>query len=171
MKPLLSVENLKMHFPVKGGVFLRSVASCKAVDGVSLTVHEGETLGLVGESGCGKSTLGKCMVRLLEPTGGRVDYNGSDITHMKRHDLLPKRRDLQMIFQDPAESLNPRHTVGEIVSEPFIIHGIGDRQERLAKVGELLEKVGLSASVAEKFPFEFSGGQRQANRGLRERLR
>ena len=161
MKPLLSVENLKMHFPVKGGVFLRSVASCKAVDGVSLTVHEGETLGLVGESGCGKSTLGKCMVRLLEPTGGRVDYNGSDITHMKRHDLLPKRRDLQMIFQDPAESLNPRHTVGEIVSEPFIIHGIGDRQERLAKVGELLEKVGLSASVAEKFPFEFSGGQRQ----------
>jgi oligopeptide transport system ATP-binding protein len=161
MKPLLSVENLKMHFPVKGGVFLRSVASCKAVDGVSLTVHEGETLGLVGESGCGKSTLGKCMVRLLEPTGGRVDYNGSDITHMKRHDLLPKRRDLQMIFQDPAESLNPRHTVGEIVSEPFIIHGIGDRQERLAKVGELLEKVGLSASAAEKFPFEFSGGQRQ----------
>jgi peptide/nickel transport system ATP-binding protein len=161
MKPLLSVENLKMHFPVKGGVFLRSVASCKAVDGVSLTVHEGETLGLVGESGCGKSTLGKCMVRLLEPTDGRVDYDGSDITHMKRSDLLSRRRDLQMIFQDPAESLNPRHTVGEIVSEPFIIHGMGDRQERQAKVGELLEKVGLSASAAERFPFEFSGGQRQ----------
>lgn len=161
MKPLLSVENLKMHFPVKGGVFLRSVASCKAVDGVSLTVHEGETLGLVGESGCGKSTLGKCMVRLLEPTDGRVDYDGSDITHMKRSDLLSRRRDLQMIFQDPAESLNPRHTVGEIVSEPFIIHRMGDRQERQAKVGELLEKVGLSASAAERFPFEFSGGQRQ----------
>ncbi|MCG8600469.1 MAG: ABC transporter ATP-binding protein [Verrucomicrobiales bacterium] len=161
MKPLLSVENLQMHFPVKGGVFLRSVASCKAVDGVSLTVHEGETLGLVGESGCGKSTLGKCMVRLLEPTGGKVEFDGDDITHMKRHDLLPRRRDLQMIFQDPAESLNPRHTVGEIVSEPFIIHGIGDRNERQERVGELLEKVGLSASAAEKFPFEFSGGQRQ----------
>lgn len=161
MKPLLSVENLQMHFPVKGGVFLRSVASCKAVDGVSLTVHEGETLGLVGESGCGKSTLGKCMVRLLEPTGGKVEFDGDDITHMKRHGLLPRRRDLQMIFQDPAESLNPRHTVGEIVSEPFIIHGIGDRNERQERVGELLEKVGLSASAAEKFPFEFSGGQRQ----------
>lgn len=161
MKPLLSVENLQMHFPVKGGVFLRSVASCKAVDGVSLTVHEGETLGLVGESGCGKSTLGKCMVRLLEPTGGKVEFDGDDITHMKRHDLLPRRRDLQMIFQDPAESLNPRHTVGEIVSEPFIIHGIGDRNERQERVGELLEKVGLSTSAAEKFPFEFSGGQRQ----------
>ncbi|MDF1859612.1 MAG: ATP-binding cassette domain-containing protein [Verrucomicrobiales bacterium] len=161
MKPLLSVENLKMHFPVKGGVFLRSVASCKAVDGVSLTVHEGETLGLVGESGCGKSTLGKCMVRLLEPTGGRVEFEGADITHMKRSDLLPRRRELQMMFQDPAESLNPRHTVGEIVSEPFVIHGIGDRQERVERVGELLEKVGLSASAADRFPFEFSGGQRQ----------
>jgi peptide/nickel transport system ATP-binding protein len=161
MKPLLSVENLKMHFPVKGGVFLRSVASCKAVDGVSLTVHEGETLGLVGESGCGKSTLGKCMVRLLEPTDGKIEFEGADITHMKRSDLLPRRRELQMMFQDPAESLNPRHTVGEIVSEPFVIHGIGDRQERLERVGELLEKVGLSASAADRFPFEFSGGQRQ----------
>ncbi|MEM9282744.1 MAG: oligopeptide/dipeptide ABC transporter ATP-binding protein [Verrucomicrobiota bacterium] len=161
MKPLLSVDNLRMHFPVKGGVFLRALASCKAVDGVSLTIHEGETLGLVGESGCGKSTLGKCMVRLLEPTGGQVEYDGADITHMKRADLLPKRRDLQMIFQDPAESLNPRHTVGEIISEPFVIHGIGNRQSRQEKVGELLEKVGLNASAAERFPFEFSGGQRQ----------
>lgn len=161
MKPLLSVENLKMHFPVKGGVFLRAMASCKAVDGVSLTVHEGETLGLVGESGCGKSTLGKCMVRLLEPTDGRIEFAGDDITHANRHHLLPKRRDLQMIFQDPAESLNPRHTVEQIVSEPFVIHKIGTKRDRLAKVEELLEKVGLSAAAAQRFPFEFSGGQRQ----------
>ena len=161
MKPLLSVDNLKMHFPVRGGVFLRAMGSCKAVDGVSLDLHEGETLGLVGESGCGKSTLGKCMVRLLTPTAGQVTFEGQDITHMRRRNLLPLRRDLQMIFQDPAESLNSRHTVGDIVGEPLVIHGIGSRAERQKRVEELLEKVGLSASAANRFPFEFSGGQRQ----------
>jgi len=161
MNPLLSVENLKMHFPVKGGIFLHAVASCKAVDGVSLTVHQGETLGLVGESGCGKSTLGKCMVRLLDPTAGQVEFEGKDITHMRRRHLLPLRRDLQMIFQVPAASFTARHTVGDIVGEPFVIHKIGTRAERRKKVEELLEKVGLSANAIEKFPFEFSGGQRQ----------
>ena len=160
-KPLLRVEDLQMHFPVKGGIFLHAVDSCKAVDGVSLTVHEGETVGLVGESGCGKSTLGKCMVRLLDPTGGRIEFEGKDVTHMHRRRLLPLRRDLQMIFQDPAESLNARHTVGEIVGEPFVIHRIGTRGERQKKVDELLEKVGLSSGSAHRFSFEFSGGQRQ----------
>ena len=161
MKPLLSVDKLRMHFPVKGGVFLRSMGACKAVDGVSLALHEGETLGLVGESGCGKSTLGKCMVRLLKPTEGKVEFEGRDISGMRRREMLPLRRDLQMIFQDPAESLNSRHTVGDIVAEPLIIHGMGSRPERLKRVEELLEKVGLSGSAANRFPFEFSGGQRQ----------
>jgi len=161
MSDILKVENLKMHFPVKGGVFLRSLATCKAVDGVSLAVRHGETLGLVGESGCGKSTLGKCMVRLLNPTAGKVEFDGHDITRMGRGDLLPLRRDMQMMFQDPAESLNARHTVGTILEEPYVIHKIGTRAERQKWVAENLEKVSLSASAAQKFPFEFSGGQRQ----------
>ena len=161
MSELLRVENLKMHFPVKGGVFLRAVATCKAVDGVSLTLGRGETLGLVGESGCGKSTLGKCIVRLLNPTDGKVNFEGTDITHAGRSKMLPLRRDMQMIFQDPAESLNSRHTVRGIVEEPFIIHRIGTRAERAKAVAELLEKVGLSERAADRFPFEFSGGQRQ----------
>ena len=160
-KPLLSVDNLKMHFPVKGGIMMRQVAAVKAVDGVSLSVGEGETVGLVGESGCGKSTLGKCMVRLLEPTAGSVHFDGHDITTSKRREMLPLRRDLQMIFQDPAESLNQRLTVGSLLEEPFIIHGMGSRAERQAKVVDLLKKVGLSESATDKYPFEFSGGQRQ----------
>jgi len=158
---LLQLTDLKMHFPVKGGVFLRSVAACKAVDGVTLGVDHGETLGLVGESGCGKSTLGKCAVRLYEPTGGKIEFDGHDITSMPRRKLITLRRDLQMIFQDPAESLNARHNVGAILAEPFVIQKIGTRAERAKKVDELLEKVGLSSSAAHKFPFEFSGGQRQ----------
>lgn len=161
MSDLLKVENLKMHFPVKGGVFLRSVATCKAVDGVSLSIRSGETLGLVGESGCGKSTLGKCMVRLLNPTAGKIEFDGKDITHMRRSELLPLRRDLQMMFQDPAESLNSRHTVGTILEEPYVIHKMGNRAEREKRVIENLERVGLSAQAMQKFPFEFSGGQRQ----------
>ncbi len=161
MSDILKVENLKMHFPVKGGVFLRSLATCKAVDGVSLSVRHGETLGLVGESGCGKSTLGKCMVRLLHPTAGKVEFEGHDITRMSRGHLLPLRRDMQMMFQDPAESLNARHTVGTILEEPYVIHKIGTRAERQKWIAENLERVGLSASAAQKFPFEFSGGQRQ----------
>lgn len=161
MSDILKVENLKMHFPVKGGVFLRSVATCKAVDGISLSVRHGETLGLVGESGCGKSTLGKCMVRLLNPTAGKVEFDGHNITTMGRGDLLPLRRDMQMMFQDPAESLNARHTVGTILEEPYVIHRIGTRAERQKWIAENLEKVGLSPTAAQKFPFEFSGGQRQ----------
>ncbi len=160
-KPLLEIENLRMHFPVKGGVFLRPVAACKAVDGISLTIGAGETLGLVGESGCGKSTLGKCIVRLLSPTSGKVVFDERDITTMPRKRLLPLRRDLQMVFQDPAESLNSRHTVGDILGEPFIIHRMGTRAERQRRVDELLEKVGLDPGVKVRFPFEFSGGQRQ----------
>jgi oligopeptide transport system ATP-binding protein len=159
--PLLDIQNLKMHFPVKGGVFLRPVGWCQAVDGVSLSVDAGETLGLVGESGCGKSTLGKCIVRLLNPTAGSITFDGHDVTHMSRREILPLRREMQMIFQDPGDSLNSRHTVGSILEEPFIIHKIGTRLERRKKVDELLEKVGLSTSAATRFPFEFSGGQRQ----------
>ena len=161
MRHLLEVRDLKMHFPVKGGVFLRAVDSCKAVDGVSFHIDEGETLGLVGESGCGKSTLGKAVVRLLDPTSGTIMFEGEDITRMHRKPLLPLRRDLQMIFQDPAESLNSRHTVRDIVTEPFIIQKLGTRAERTKWVDELLEKVGLSSRAATRFPFEFSGGQRQ----------
>ncbi len=158
---LLTIDNLKIHFPVRGGVLRRAVASCKAVDGVSLTLEKGETLGLVGESGCGKTTLGKAVVRLLNPTDGRIVFDGSDITHTSRSGLRPMRRHVQMIFQDPAESLNPRHTVGEILSEPFIVQKMGTREERRSWVAELLRKVGLSTSHADRYPFEFSGGQRQ----------
>jgi oligopeptide/dipeptide ABC transporter ATP-binding protein len=159
--PLLEVEDLKTHFPVKGGLLLRSVATCKAVDGVSLRLMAGETLGLVGESGCGKSTLGKSIVRLLAPTAGKIRFEGADLATLGRRELKPIRRHLQMIFQDPAESLNARHTVGQILDEPFIIHGIGSAAERRASVDQLLRKVGLPGGAVDRYPFEFSGGQRQ----------
>ncbi len=158
---LLKIENLKMHFPVRGGLLRRAVAQCKAVDGVDLEVGTGETLGLVGESGCGKTTLGKSIVRLLNPTGGRIVFEGQDITHASMRALRPMRREMQMIFQDPAESLNPRHTVRDILAEPFIVQKLGSQRERQSWVEELLEKVGLQAAHADRFPFEFSGGQRQ----------
>jgi len=158
---LLKIQNLKQHFPVRGGVLMRAVAQCKAVDGVSLELGTGETLGLVGESGCGKTTLGKAIVRLLKPTEGLIEFQGEDITRSSMGKMRPMRRHMQMIFQDPAESLNPRHTVRDILEEPFVVQGIGTRNERRKWVAELLDKVGLSASAADRFPFEFSGGQRQ----------
>lgn len=159
--PLLSVKDLHMNFPVKGGVFLTAKAQCRAVDGVSLDIMPGETLGLVGESGCGKSTLGKCIVRLLRPTSGEVHYGGSDLATLSRRQLKPLRREIQMIFQDPADSLNSRHTVRGILEEPFIIQKIGDAAFRRKRIEELLNIVGLPMSAADRFPFEFSGGQRQ----------
>lgn len=158
---LLSVSDLRIHFPVRGGVLLKQTASVKAVDGVSLEIQGGETLGLVGESGCGKSTLGKAVVRLLKPTSGSIRFEQSDITRLSQSQLRPLRRNFQMIFQDPAESLDPRMSVRAIIEEPFLIHGMGTRQERVKWVNELLDRVGLPAASAERYPFEFSGGQRQ----------
>ena len=158
---LLSIQNLKVHFPVRGGVLMRSIASCKAVDGVSLDIAKGETVGLVGESGCGKTTLGKAIVRLLKPTDGTLIFDDQDITYAGMGALRPMRRHMQMIFQDPAESLNPRHTVRDILAEPFIVQKIGSKAERKLWIAELLDKVGLASSAADRFPFEFSGGQRQ----------
>ncbi|MBU6171484.1 MAG: ATP-binding cassette domain-containing protein [Verrucomicrobia bacterium] len=161
MHNLLTVSNLTMHFPVRGGVIPRQVGAVKAVDGVSLHIGPGETLGLVGESGCGKSTLGKAVVRLLKPTSGSIGFNGTDITRMSQRALRPLRRDFQMIFQDPVESLDPRMSVRSIIEEPLLIHRIGSRSDRVRMVNELLDRVGLPSSAAERYPFEFSGGQRQ----------
>ncbi|XOV87155.1 MAG: ABC transporter ATP-binding protein [Pseudomonadota bacterium] len=159
--PLLRVRNLHMHFPVREGILLRASKFNRAVDGVSFDIMPGETLGLVGESGCGKSTLGRCIARLYRPTSGAVEFEGTDIANLGSRALLPYRRDIQMIFQDPMESLNSRHTVGDILEEPFVIHGIGDKQWRRQRVAELLEIVGLPARSVTRYPFEFSGGQRQ----------
>ena len=161
MHNLLTVSNLTMHFPVRGGIIPRQVGAVKAVDGVSLQIGPGETLGLVGESGCGKSTLGKAVVRLLKPTSGSINFNGTDITCMSQRELRPLRRDFQMIFQDPAESLDPRMSVRSIIEEPLQIHRIGSRADKIRMVNELLDRVGLPSSAAERYPFEFSGGQRQ----------
>jgi len=159
--PLLEIRDLKMHFPVKGGVFSRQVAAVKAVDGVSLDIGRGETLGLVGESGCGKSTLGKSIVRLIDPTAGSIKFDGQDITQMSQSRLRPIRKNLQMVFQDPAESLNSRLSVGQIIAEPLEVQGIGSRASRKDMVEGLLERVGMPKSASQRFSFEFSGGQRQ----------
>ncbi|GIH96412.1 ABC transporter ATP-binding protein [Planobispora siamensis] len=158
---LLSVQDLKKHFPVTKGLFKRQVGAVRAVDGVSFDVRRGETLGLVGESGCGKSTTGRLVTRLLEPTGGKVVFDGHDITHMTQPKIRPLRRDIQMIFQDPYSSLNPRHTVGAIVGAPFRIQGIKTEQGVKKAVQEILELVGLNPEHYNRYPHEFSGGQRQ----------
>ena len=161
MTPLLSISDLRVHFPVRAGVLLRHTSAVKAVDGVSLDIAPGETLGLVGESGCGKSTLGKAVVRLLKPTSGTIRFDGMDISQASQRSLRPLRRDFQMIFQDPAESLDPRMSVRSIIEEPYIIHGIGSSTERMQRVNALLDRVGLPLSSADRYSFEFSGGQRQ----------
>src|SRR6266480_2188356 len=160
--PLLQAEHVIKYFPIKRGIVIqREVARVHAVDDVSLEVQRGETLGLVGESGCGKSTLGRSFVRLFPLTDGRIVFDGQDITRLSRRGMRPLRRELQIIFQDPYASLNPRKRVGQIVGAPLAIHGIGDRRERKRQVQELLEKVGLSPEHYNRYPHEFSGGQRQ----------
>ncbi|WP_406313930.1 ABC transporter ATP-binding protein [Streptosporangium sp. NBC_01639] len=158
---LLSVQGLQKHFPVTRGLLKRQVGAVKAVDGVSFDVHKGETLGLVGESGCGKSTTGRLVTRLLEPTAGKVVFEGHDITHMSQAKIRPLRRDIQMIFQDPYSSLNPRHTVGTIVGAPYRIQGVQTEQGTKKAVQEILELVGLNPEHYNRYPHEFSGGQRQ----------
>ena len=160
-QPLLSVEDLKMYFPVLGGVMRRRVAQVYAVDGVSFAIPEGRTLGLVGESGCGKTTVGRSILRLYQPTGGQVLFDGRNILKLDRAELRAVRRDMQIIFQDPFESLNGRHTVQELLEEPFRIHRIGTVDERRQRVDRLLERVGLPRNALTRFPHEFSGGQRQ----------
>ena len=159
--PLLEVRHVKKYFPIKKGVMQREVARVHAVDDVSFTVREGETLGLVGESGCGKSTLGRTVVRLLEPTDGEIIFQGTPIQRLGTRRLRPLRREMQMVFQDPYASLNPRKRVGTIVSDPMRIHGLGSRADQKRRVGEILETVGLSPEHYNRFPHEFSGGQRQ----------
>ena len=158
---LLEVSDLKKHFPIHRGVFSRVSGHVYAVDGVSFTIRRGETLGLVGESGCGKSTVGRTLLKLLEPTGGTIRVDGQDITHLDRAAMLPYRRRMQMIYQDPYASLNPRMTAGEIVSEPMIIHEEGTPAERQERTAALFERVGLRPAAMRSYPHEFSGGQRQ----------
>src|SRR6266568_4508970 len=159
---LLRVEDVVKHFPVRQGIiFKREVGRVHAVDGVTLEVRRGETLGLVGETGCGKSTLARCITRLYPLTSGRVVFDGHDISGLTRRQLRPFRRDMQMIFQDPYNSLNPRRRVGSIIGEPFAVHGIADGPERKQRVQELMELVGLNPEHYNRFPAEFSGGQRQ----------
>ncbi|HAB17684.1 MAG TPA: ABC transporter ATP-binding protein [Verrucomicrobiota bacterium] len=160
--PLLEAHDLRVHFPVRQGVFSRATLSVKAVDGVSLSVGEGEAVGLVGESGCGKTTLGRAVLRLLEPTGGRLIFNNEDITTMPARELRRRRRQFQMIFQDPFSSLDPRFTVGETIGEALDIHQlVPNRDVRRKRIGELLESVGLRTEHVDRYPHEFSGGQRQ----------
>jgi oligopeptide transport system ATP-binding protein len=159
---LLEVRNLVMHFPLTQGIiFQRRVGAVKAVDGISFTVRRGETLGLVGESGCGKSTTGRAILQLYKPTAGEVIFNGTDLTRLSAGEMRKQRKYLQMIFQDPYASLNPRMTVGAIIAEPMQIHNLAPKAERLARVQELLETVGLNPYFANRYPHEFSGGQRQ----------
>jgi len=161
-EPLLVVEDLQKWFPVRSGFFLeRTVDHVKAVDGVSFSIEEGTTLGLVGESGSGKSTTGYCVLQLLQATGGSVRFEGKELTELKNEELRRMRRQMQIVFQDPYSSLNPRMTVGDIVSEPLEVHGIGTRKSRRESVRQLLDVVGFDPTFTNRYPHEFSGGQRQ----------
>ena len=161
MSALLEVENLNMHFPIRGGVLQREVGRVFAVNDVSFDLAPGETLGIVGESGCGKTTLGRALVRLYEPTSGRVRFDGRDVGALDGAELKALRADMQMIFQDPYTSLNPRRTIERTLEEPLVLHGVRSREERQRKVRALLDTVGLRVSDLPKYPHEFSGGQRQ----------
>ena len=160
--PLVELDHLKVYFPIKSGLVLdRHIGDIRAVDDVSLSIKRGETVGLVGESGCGKSTVGRTILRLYEPTGGRILFDGRDIAKLKEKELRPLRRRMQMVFQDPFASLNPRHSVGRIIGEPLRAHGLASRREATGRVRDLLRTVGLPQDAASRYPHEFSGGQRQ----------
>jgi len=158
---LLEVTDLKKHYPVRSGILRRAVGTVYAVDGVSFTLAAGETLGLVGESGCGKSTVARSVLRLVEPTSGSIRLNGREITHLSKAELRPNRRSMQIIFQDPFASLNPRMTAGDIVGEPLSVHGLASGNEKRARIAELFEQVGLRPDQMHNYPHQFSGGQRQ----------
>ena len=158
---LLEIRNLKKYFPIRRGLFQSVVGHVKAVDDVSFAIRPGETLGLVGESGCGKTTVGRTLLKLYEPTAGRIFFNGQEVTHLHGQDLRTLRRNMQIVFQDPFSSLNPRMTIKSIVEEGLIVHRIGTKQERLDRVREILTKVGLDPSYINRYAHEFSGGQRQ----------
>ena len=158
---LLKVEHLKKYFPIQSGILAKKSGEVKAVDDLSFEVYEGETLGIVGESGCGKSTTGRAIMRLLEPTSGKITFDDVELTDLSSKEMRKMRRDIQMVFQDPYSSLNPRHAVGKILEEPLIVHGIGKSKERKERVQEYLEIVGLSSYHAKRYPHQFSGGQRQ----------
>lgn len=160
-EPLLQVKGIKKYFPITGGVFGKKIGEVKAVDDVTFTVYKGETLGIVGESSCGKSTTGRMLLRLIEPTEGSIAFEGKEVTKLSKSELRKMRRDMQMIFQDPFASLNPRHTVEKILEEPLVVHGIGAKEERKRRVQEMLEVVGLGRYHAKRYPHQFSGGQRQ----------
>jgi peptide/nickel transport system ATP-binding protein/oligopeptide transport system ATP-binding protein len=159
--PVLEVTDLKKHFPVKKGLLRRTVGQVYAVDGVSFTINEGETLGLVGESGCGKTTAGRAVLRLIEPTSGSVKVEGREITGLSKMEMRPYRREMQIVFQDPFSSLNPRMTAGDIVGEPLQVHGVTGRKDRRERVVALFERVGLRPAQMANYPHQFSGGQRQ----------